>query len=491
MRFRPIFSTLRFRITLLNVTVFGATFFAFSFLLYFVYARSLISDFDKFIYNRALGISRSISIDSTGQLEINEAIIAESGRLLPFQIGNEYIEIRSPDGRFLAHSRNLKQHDLPLDPQVLEIMKQGNYTFVTISSSVKSGKFWGEGNLRLLSMPLVGQGKIQVLLQLGVSTHSLDKSLNGLKTTIFYIGFPFALLLSGIGGWWLAERAFRPINQIITASRQLSAQHLNERLPIPEAQDELKSLSITLNEMLDRLEKAFKSQERFVADASHELKTPLTILQGELEVLRQQPRTPAEYEEFLSSASEELQRLTQIVQNLLLLARADSGRPLAMKNLVSLDEVILSVLERLQLFAQKSEIKLSLKIDELENQIDEKWSCVHGDPDLLASLFFNLIHNAIKYSTPGQMVEISIKKTPEGPIVSVLDHGTGIREEELPHVFERFHRAENPARRDVVGTGLGLAIARWIAGAHSANISAQSKPAEGSIFTVAFRKASP
>jgi heavy metal sensor kinase len=488
MRFPLFFSTLRFRITLLNVLIFGITFFAFSFLLYFVYARNLSTDFDQLVYNRARGIAQSISIDASGQLEINEALIAESGRLLPFQIGNEFIELRSPDGKFLAHSRNLKQHDLPLDQSLLPILNTGNYAFATLSPSTKQPPFWGHGNLRLLTMPLVAQGQIKVILQLGVSTFSLEQSLRGLKLTIFYVGFPFALLLSGVGGWWLAARAFRPINQIISATQQLSAQHLDARLPVPEVEDELKRLSITLNEMLDRLQKAFKSQERFVADASHELKTPLTILQGELQVLRQQPRSQDEYEEFLSSASEELRRLTQIVQNLLLLARADSGRPLKLRENVSIDEVVLSVLERLQKFAQDNQIKLSLKIDDTDSQSEGKWLKIKGEPDLLASLFFNLIHNAIKFSTTAQTVEINIQNSSEGPKVSVRDHGTGIRDEDLPRIFDRFHRAENPTRRDVAGTGLGLAIVHWIAEAHGAQVGVVSKPADGSIFTVAFPK---
>lgn len=482
------FSTLRFRITILNVIIFGLTFFGLSMLLYLIYARNVASDFDQIMYNRARGIAQSISIDSLGQLEINEALIAESGRLMPFQIGNEFIELRSPEGRFLAHSKSLKQHDLPIDPDIYNLLKQGNYAFVTIPS--KGGNsFWGKGNLRLLSLPLVGQGKVQVILQLGVSTHSLDQSLRGLRTTIFYIGFPFALLLSGLSGWWLAARAFRPINEIISSAQKLSAEHLEERLPVPEADDELKRLSFTLNEMLERLQKAFKSQERFVADASHELKTPLTILQGELQVLRQQPRTQQEYNEFLTSAGEELQRLTQIVENLLLLARADSGRPIKFKDNLSIDEIVLHVVERLQGFASKNQVKISLKIQEQEGHLDdEKWLKVRGDPDLLQSLFFNLIHNAIKYSTVGQTVEVDIQNEKSGPVVKIRDEGTGIREEDLPRIFERFHRAENPTHREVAGTGLGLAIVKWIADAHQAQVGVVSKPAEGSIFTVAFKQ---
>lgn len=470
--------------------VFGISLLAFSSIMYAVYRRNQAEDFDAMIFNRAQGIARSISISPAGQLEINQALIAESGRLFPFQFGNEYIEVRGPDGKSIAHSNNLGKHSLPFEVPWLSVLSEGQTVYNSVNATGPEEPYWGAGKLRVLSMPLVAQQRLQIIMQLGVSTHAYDKSLAQLRTAIFFIGVPLTLCLAGAAGWWLAGRAFQPIHRIVVAAQRLGAEQLKERLPVPEADDELSHLSRTLNDMLERLEKAFNSQQRFVADASHELKTPLTILQGELAVLRQQPREPAEYQAFLESASEELHRLTMIIQNLLVLARADSGRPLELKHEVRLDEVVLEVVERLQSFGRQNQVKVSIQIDEalhVESEREEvPWITVRGEEDLLASLFFNLVHNAIKHSSAGQTVEISIRRGQQRPIVVVRDHGTGIRPEELPHIFERFFRAANPARRETEGTGLGLALAQWIAEVHGAKIGVESKPAEGSTFTVRF-----
>jgi heavy metal sensor kinase len=482
---RTLFSTLRFRITVLYVLVFGALLWVFGTFLSVTYRRNQTTDFDAFLYNRAITIAKSISINMRGDLEVNQAFIAESGKLFPYQFGNEYIQIRSVDGRSLAHTHNLGNHSLPITPEIFGRLKQKEFTFTTLSSHSDTPSFWGDSDLRVISMPLIAQGQTQLIIQLGVSTFALEASLNRLRTLLFFIGIPMTLFLGGAGGWWLTGRALQPINRIISSTQKISAEHLTERLPVPSADDELRRLSLTLNEMFDRLERAFKSQQRFVADASHELKTPLTILQGELDVLRQKPRAPEEYEMFLASASEELTHLSQIIQNLLVLARADSGRPVKLQARVRLDELVLNVVERLQRFADKTQVKLSMKISD-EQAVSADSLAVRGESELLTSLFFNLIHNAIKHSAAGQTVEIFLGQKNGGTAVSVRDHGTGIRAEELPHIFERFHRAENPSGREVGGTGLGLAISHWIAEAHSAKISVESKPAEGSTFTVSF-----
>ncbi len=483
------FSTLRFRITVLYVAVFGIILFTFSSVLYWVYQRNLAEDFDRALYNRALGIASSIQIDLLGQLSINQALIAESGKLFPFQAGNEYIEIRTPEGRSLARTTNLGALSLPFQTNSLDRLRTSEPIFATYKS-YEVPDYLKQGDLRLLCLPLSNQGRLQLIVQLGVSTQVYDRSLARLRTALFFIGVPISLFLAGAAGWWLAGRSFLPINRIISAAQQLHAERLEARLPIPPADDELRRLSVTLNEMLDRLESAFRSQQRFVADASHELKTPITILKGEVDVLRQQPRSVDEYQGFLTSASEELQRLTQIIQNLLLLARADSGQPLKFNPGVRLDEVLLTVMERLQTFARQEQIKLSMRIDTPQGdspEFSDEALTVRGEPELLMSLFFNLVHNAIKFSTAGQTVEIVVVADLAIPRVIIRDFGTGIRPEDLPYIFDRFRRAENPSRNDLEGTGLGLAIVRWIADAHEAKIDVDSKPAEGTRFTVSFR----
>jgi signal transduction histidine kinase len=197
----------------------------------------------------------------------------------------------------------------------------------------------------------------------------------------------------------------------------------------------------------------------------------------------------------MESAAEELRRLGQIIENLLLLARADSGRPLKLRENVRVDEVMLEVVERLQAFARTSQVKLNMTMDPASPdgsaEASEEGLTVLGDADLLSSLFSNLVQNAIKYSAAGQTVEIRVGSESTGPRVTVRDFGAGMAAEELPRLFERFHRAENPSRSPTKGTGLGLAIAKWIADAHGATITVESKPGEGSTFTVCFRKPIP
>lgn len=489
----PIFSTLRFRTTVFHVIALGAILLIFSTALYLGYRRHLMESLDQALYSRAQGIAQNISINSRGEMEINRTLIAGSGKLSPLLFGDEYIEVRAPDGRSLARSSTLGGHSLPLDPVTLAALQQGRFVLSTIPVPQETRPLREQGDLRLLCMPLVAHGQVQMVLQFAAGTQAYETSLVRLRVAIFLVGVPIALLLGGAAGWWITGRAFLPINRIIAAARNLGAERLHERLPVPGAEDELRRLSHTLNDMLDRLERAFKSQERFVADASHELNTPLTILQGELDVLRQQPRTAEEYREFLASASEELQRISQIIQNLLLLARADSGRPLELKHAVRLDEIVLDSVERLQSFARRNQVSLAVRIEgatvtgDGAEADDKPWLNVRGEADLLASLFFNLIHNAIKHSTAGQSVHVRVEPGEPGARVAIQDFGTGIPADEQSRIFERFHRAANPTRRPVTGTGLGLAIARWIAEAHRASIRVESKPAEGSTFTVIFR----
>ena len=199
-----IFRTLRWKITVLYVVSFGITLIAFSAVLYFVNAGNQAGDFDKFLYNRAQAIARSISINVQGEIEINQALIAESGKLFPFQFGNEYIEIRSPDGKTIARSKNLGSGSLPMDAGIMGLLQSGKFAFMTVPTAGQARPFWSQGDLRMVSVPLFANNQPQILLQLGVSTHALDQSLARLRNSLFFIGVPLTLLLAGAGGWWLA-----------------------------------------------------------------------------------------------------------------------------------------------------------------------------------------------------------------------------------------------------------------------------------------------
>jgi signal transduction histidine kinase len=488
---------LRWRLRIVLLLIFGISFLLFSATASWVFRSRLQREFDVALSLRADEIRRNISIDASGHLNLPpmRTLSHSQGGAGLFEIRQEYVQVRSITGEFMAQSRNLQNARLPFPDSEFQLLRRGEPLYKTLDQVEDRSSFWGSGSLRILSLPLLAEGKAQAILQVASPLAQLDGLASRFDRSLMLAGIPVLLLGLFVGGWMLPRMVSRPIERLLAVTSRLNFQDFSTRIPL-EDDDALRDLRVMLNQLLDRLEKAFRSQERFVADASHELKTPLTILLGELEVLRKNPRSQSEYEQFLSSAYEELSRLSQIVQNLLILARADSGRALELKSEVRLDEVILDVIERLQAFARQSQVRLALTLHEPNSDPSgppdqnarphESWLLVQGDEGLLGSLFFNLVHNAIKYSAAGQSVGILIEAMPQGTRVAVRDDGTGIRPGELEKIFERFQRAENPSHRTVEGTGLGLAIARWIAEVHGARISVESKPAEGSTFSVFF-----
>ncbi len=271
-------------------------------------------------------------------------------------------------------------------------------------------------------------------------------------------------------GWLLASRALHPVTVLTDEARTIAqSQAFARRVPVEHPRDELGRLAVTFNEMLESLERAYAAQQRFVSDASHELRAPLTVLQANLELLRRaRDLPPPEREQALADAHVEAERLGRLVADLLALARADAGLQLR-HELVELDRVLMDVLGEARHLARGQR----LEVGELEP--------VHvvGDADRLKQLVLILVDNAIKYTpAPGRVV-LSLRR--DGPTVrlTVRDTGVGIAAEALPHVFERFYRADPARSRDPGGTGLGLPIGRWIAMQHGGTIELESVPGRG------------
>lgn len=246
-------------------------------------------------------------------------------------------------------------------------------------------------------------------------------------------------------------------------------------MPDTSQRDELGELARTFNEMLGSLEEAYAAQQRFVADASHELRTPLTAVCGNLELLRTRAdQLPSDEKNALvEAASEEAERMARLVANLLALARADAGQRLPHK-LVELDRVLLDVFQQARVLAR--DVKLSLiELDQL---------AVLGDADQLKQLLLALVDNALKYTPSGGTVALGLRREGDEAVLEVRDTGIGIAPADLPHVFERFYRADKARSRDAGGTGLGLSIARWIAHEHGGEIVVESQIGRGSTFAV-------
>jgi signal transduction histidine kinase len=292
---------------------------------------------------------------------------------------------------------------------------------------------------------------------------------------IFSISVPIVLLISAILGYSYSSLGLSPIRRLVDRLRAIGARDLRQRLSLPQSKDELYDLSESVNSLLERLEKAFRSQETFVSDASHQLKTPLAILKAELELLGREVRGEDNAHR-VESLREEVEALISLVSNLLLLARVDAGEDQLVLSEVELDEVVTTAVERLTHLAKSKGIRLKLNFGSGLDVYSVSFK-VRGDVDLLVSLFQSLLENAIKYSPTSSEVAIELKNQGSFLTVDIMDQGPGIAEYDMPRAFERFHRIASPQAPS--GSGLGLSIARRIADLHRASLELKNRPEGG------------
>jgi len=311
------------------------------------------------------------------------------------------------------------------------------------------------------------------------SLHRQNEFLETLAGT-FWIVIPVAILLAGAGGYLLARRSLSPVVMMSAQASRIGSENLYERLKVQNPRDELGQLAGSFNELLDRLNESFERQRRFVADASHELRTPVAILCGEAEVtLGQEKRTEQEYRESLQILREEAKRLKHVVEDLFTLARADAGQhPLAPSDFY-LDELAAECAKNVRTLAAAKQIAISC---EARAELP-----IRADEALVRRMLMNLLDNAIKYTPPGGSVSLRSSEENGRYRVSIEDSGCGIPAELQPRIFERFFRADKARSRgesDGGGAGLGLAIAAWIAGAHGGTVELTRSTSEGSVFAV-------
>jgi heavy metal sensor kinase len=285
------------------------------------------------------------------------------------------------------------------------------------------------------------------------------------------------LLAAAGGGYWLSRRALSPVDALVRTAREISGTNLNTRLQKLETGDELQRLSDTLNEMLDRIESAFWRITEFTADASHELRTPVSLIRTEAELALRRSRGEAEYKESLRHILLEAERTTALIEQLLSLARADSGRERLALQPVDLRLTLRSVVEGWQQVATLRNLQFSAGLD-----VPELF--VLGDETLLRRLADILLDNAFKYTSAPGSVYLSLELKGESAVITVKDSGAGIPEDEQSKIFERFYRVDKARSRAQGGAGLGLAIARWIVTHHGGSIGVESRPGEGATFRV-------
>ena len=378
-----------------------------------------------------------------------------------------YSAILDSSGRIIW-SGQPTEHRLPASPHLLAQVRHGATVFETLHHA-------GRPPIRRISIPLPIEDHGIFILQ-------TEQSLQFVQDTLWWLIY---LLLGGstaliLIAWWgsgrLAREALAPVEALSQTAETISGQTLSTRLALTAPYTEFQRLAQTFNGMLDRLQQVFESQRRFVADAAHELKTPLTAMKGNLEVILQRTRSAEEYRETIISNLAEVDRLAAMTKSLLTLAQFAGDRPPLMLQSLDLSPLVEEVVSELSVLAQESGITLQADCQPVPSFM--------GDASQLKQALINLLDNALRYTPSGGTIRARVRSQDSSVTLSVEDTGSGIAPEHMPHLFERFYRVDQARDRQSGGTGLGLAIVKEIVEAHGGQIHVQSHMGKGTTFTI-------
>ena len=454
-------SSLRARLALWYLLMLGAVLLFLGAVVFWEVRGSLYQGVEGMLEARAAAVSTQVRVETSG--------LRYLGADAPLEEAETAVYLFDARGRL--HDQIAGAAELPPRSAILTAALHGVKSGVTVKES------------RYYMIPVLDRqervaGAIQVVTSLDTVNDQVNKLL-----ALLLLAAPALLAVATAGGVFLAGRALAPIDRITRTARAIEAGNLAGRLGLAPRDDEVGRLAATFDGMLDRLERAFVQQERaagqqrqFAADASHELRTPLTIIKGDLDVLLRRQRSAEEYEEVVRDVDEEVTRLGGLVEDLLTLARADSGQAELTREFVYLDALVDETAAGVRRLAEAKGVSVETR---LAPDI-----AVVGDPVRLRQLVVNLLGNAVKYTPAGGRVRVTLGAVADQARLDVADSGIGIAPEDLPHVFDRFFRADKARARAEGGTGLGLAIARWSAETHGGRIDVRSRPGEGAGFTV-------
>ncbi|HHW41345.1 MAG TPA: HAMP domain-containing histidine kinase [Syntrophomonadaceae bacterium] len=318
------------------------------------------------------------------------------------------------------------------------------------------------------------RGESHARLEIVRSREEIERPLKRLLVLLL-ITLPLSLVVAAGGGIFLARRALNPIDQIVAKARHISATDLSQRLGLPHSNDEIGRLVTTLDDMLDRLNRAFQRQQQFTADASHELRTPLTVIRSQAETALNKEHTPEEYRQTLRIICKQTEWMGDLVAKLLILARGDSGREQLVLEPVNLADLVEGVTEEFQATAAAKGITLTAHVKDAVS--------IWGDQTWLTQLLANLVENAIKFTRKGR-IDVGLKIKNKWALLWVSDTGVGIPPEHLNHIFERFYRVDKSRSRAEGGFGLGLSICEWVVRSHGGKIKVESQVGRGTTFKV-------
>jgi len=458
--FFRLISTFRGRLALLYMAVELSLLLFAGVLLYVVLSNQMFSAVDKQLRQQAYAISHELEVSRF--YHWNAELVKFSAHFL----GS--VQLVGANGMLLfTTDRGLIGRGGSAVTEALQHAMEDRIAFVSTRSLLR------KDNIRVVAMPVHRAGGVVGVILLGRSTGEIHSFLELMYLVGGLLGL-VSMLVSAYAGYVMARRALKPMDEIADVATRFAAGDLSQRLHLSTPDREIRNLMRTLNKMFGDLESSIQAQKRFTADASHELRIPLTIMRGEIEVALLRKRRPREYEEVLGQQLEIIDRMQRIVDGLLTLARADAG----LLELAS-DEVDLTLLlqeagdQHLTLFVSKD---IHLEMDIADGLT------VNGDADRLSRVAFNLLNNAYKHAPRRSRVYFRAFVSGGKAVVEVADEGPGIAPEHMTHIFDRFYRSDEARSREAGGAGLGLAISKRIVEAHGGDLGVESTPGKGTLF---------
>ena len=450
---------LKARLTLWYLTLFAVIVGVWAFGIVLLVRANLYNGIDHSLDSRASQIALSLAKPKGGKFQdISDSTLSN----LPRQ--QTVAQLLSANGKIEEYSGGTLAAST-LAPQTM--LDRALKTVSARRATIRHAK----DRFRVLAVP-TEDGRRVILV--GTNTESADDAVSRLVLVMLLTG-PVVLIAAGVGGWFMADRALAPVTKMTSTAAGIGINRLDERVPVPPGNDELTALAVTLNKMLDRLEAGVDDKRRLIADASHELQTPLAVMRTELDVSLATSNLTPESVAVLESAREETDRMTRIVRNLLTLARFDEGTLTLLRKPINMLALLTDSAATLSGLAAEREVEVTVSGDDI---------VVLADAEYIRLVVVNLIENAIKHSEVGTSVTVTIETTGDEARISVTDTGPGIPEEDQPHVFDRFYRVDRARSKARGGSGLGLAISREIVEAHDGRVELKSKLGEGSTFRI-------
>jgi len=463
-----IFESVRARLTLWYVSLLAAILIVSIALMYVLLARALYVRIDDTLHAVVQIAHTSLANDLNEGQDAADAARSTAEELASRQT---LIAIYDGRGRLLAEAGREDDivipmpatDDLPVDEDLLRTIVEAD----DLDDRHRLA-------IRRIAIPAFN---LEYVVVVGTSLEPTDEELESLRGILVYL-IPLSLIGAGIGGWFLAGRSLRPVVAMADRARQIGVENLSERLPVANPRDELGRLAETFNGLLSRLEGSLIQQRQFMADASHELRTPVTTARTAASVALQQPtRGEAEYRETLAIVEQEMVRLSRIVDDMFTLARADAGSYPVRATEMYLDEVLDEVVRGLRVVAATRGITISANTLRPAPLI--------GDEDLIRRLIVNVIDNAVRYAPSNSVLRVALDRAGKNYALSVSDDGPGIPLEIQPRIFERFYRVDAARTHESDGgAGLGLALSRWIALVHGGEVVLAASSRSGSTFVI-------